>query len=284
MQPQFESTFDSLTSHPEQNVIVLLHKNYLVQLHTHDFYEVNVILSGRGMHCIEGHSFPVKKGDVFVIPANISHSYKDCRDLDVYHICIRQDLLKKYALDSAMVDGYDVLMEIEPFLRSNFDKRLFLSLSSAELNYIKGDLDLICSYPQPNPCEPLSRVTVMKLLYYMAQLLYQQLHTCQEHIGEAEQMILQALEYIHRNYTQKIDIASICQHVHASRPTFMRKFKVVCGCSPIHYLMEYRSAQARKLLAEGVLSKTQIACECGFYDLSHMKKYISKSSKKPDDF
>ena len=70
----------------------------------------------------------------------------------------------------------------------------------------------------------------------------------------------------------------MCRFVNLSRSTFIRKFGQVCHCSPIHYLMEYRVLQAQRMIGEGLLNRTQIAHECGFYDLSHMEKYLKKAN------
>ena len=276
--PFFQSDFKGLSSDPKQMVFVLLLKNYTMHTHDHNFYEVNVILSGHGTHCIQGHPLSVKKGDVFVIPPNISHSYENVHDLDVYHICIRPQFLQEHAGEASLVKGYNLLMEIEPFLRSNFDNSFFLSLNNAQLELLKQDLDLICQHPASSSfaCLPLCHATALKDLYWMSQLLHRQLHQENPVINETQQLIVKSLEFIHQNYQQKLDLSLLCQHANTSRPTFMRKFKEVCGCSPIQYLMNYRRQQAEKLLSEGSLSKTQVAYECGFYDLSHMEKYLKK--------
>lgn len=40
------------------------YKDYSIQMHNHEFYELNIVLSGAGTHCIENGKFPVKRGDV----------------------------------------------------------------------------------------------------------------------------------------------------------------------------------------------------------------------------
>ena len=49
--------------------------NALLQLNTHNLIEVDLIVEGRGIHCVHDQEIPCKEGDVFVIPQNTSHGY-----------------------------------------------------------------------------------------------------------------------------------------------------------------------------------------------------------------
>ena len=74
-------------------VTAFLYKDYSVNPHNHDFYEMNIIMSGKGTHTIEGTSVYVKRGDIFMIPPNTVHSYCDTQVLDVYHILFHFPML-----------------------------------------------------------------------------------------------------------------------------------------------------------------------------------------------
>ena len=49
--------------------------NALLQLNTHSLIEVDLIIEGRGIHCVHDQEMPCKEGDIFVIPQNTSHGY-----------------------------------------------------------------------------------------------------------------------------------------------------------------------------------------------------------------
>ena len=49
--------------------------NALLQLNTHNLVEVDLIVEGRGVHCVHDQEIPCKSGDIFVIPQNTSHGY-----------------------------------------------------------------------------------------------------------------------------------------------------------------------------------------------------------------
>ena len=61
---------------PEQQEQTMLfcyfHQNdFPVSMHSHEFYEINIITEGRGTHYIEDNGFSIKSGDFFIIPPNI---------------------------------------------------------------------------------------------------------------------------------------------------------------------------------------------------------------------
>jgi len=43
--------------------------------HTHNFYELNIVMSGNGKHFVNNSTFYIASGDVFIVPPKISHNY-----------------------------------------------------------------------------------------------------------------------------------------------------------------------------------------------------------------
>jgi quercetin dioxygenase-like cupin family protein len=64
------------------------HLNDVTEIdHYHDFSELVLILSGRGRHLLEGESFPVAAGNVFVVQGNQVHSFRDREGLVLVSSC-----------------------------------------------------------------------------------------------------------------------------------------------------------------------------------------------------
>lgn len=255
------------------------YRDYAIPTHVHDFYEINIVLAGEGVHQIESNSFAAGSGNVFVIPPGIVHGYSRTRRLDVFHLLIRPEFLENYAKDKAEVEGFELLMAIEPFLRHNFQKSLFLKLSPGQLQALQPDLEVITEggpfdYPGSGP---LKNHTALKILYWLSHLLTVQTYSgAKDYSLETEQSILLALEYIHENFSRRITIPELCERAYMSRSTFMRNFKAVCGCTPMQYLQAHRKKAALEMLKKGGVKKTAVAHECGFYDLSHMERVLNR--------
>lgn len=259
------------------------YKDYSIEMHNHDFYEVNIVLSGKGVHCIENSNFKTKAGDVFVIPPMVAHAYTETEELEVYHILLQKKFITDNQNQNSAVKGFLQLTEIEPFLRSNLSTTFFLHLSYNELAMLKHDITIIDdgSIYSWEEFSDLKYHTVWKIMYWFAALLNKQIENMEiKSSHKYEIQIIKALEYIHRNFSDKILIDTLCQETYMSRSTFLRSFHAFCGVSPIEYLNNYRCEKAKELLDNSSLSKTEIAHNCGFYDLSHMERMIKKNYYK----
>lgn len=255
-------------------VHVFIYKDYHIEPHNHDFYEINIILSGTGVHYIAGSRLTVKTGDVFVIPPNVTHAYKNTINMDVYHVLLRKDFLEKNLTEARAVDGFIQLIEIEPSLRENAQS-CFLTLNHLQLMQLKQELLQIDDVgPYGNTAyRALKYHAVWKILYWLSSLLYER--NCKlAQRSNYQAQIITSLEYIHKNYHQKISIDDLCKISCLSRSTYLRSFEAVCGKSPGVYVNEYRCHIASDMLKTGQFTKTEIAHACGFYDLSHMNRMM----------
>ena len=256
---------------------------YSVPPHNHDFYEMNIVLGGTGVHQIENASFTVKKGDVFVIPPMTVHAYHSTEHLEVYHILLKKDFVRENASEAADMPGFLQLVEIAPFLNQNSTEAMFLHLTQKQIIELQSDLKFIEAKGAFDNEQffPLQNHTAWKIIYYLAFLLYEQ--TASEKKSKRasyRQQILDTLEYLHHNFSEKITVADLSERVFLSRSTFLRSFQAICGCSPIDYLNQYRIKKAIELLEISAMSKTEIAHSCGFYDLSHMERSIKSGNER----
>lgn len=257
-----------------------MHFNYSIGMHTHDFWELNIVMDGVGGHYIGKNRFEIKSGDVFVIPPNVSHGYYNLDKLNVYHMLIHDLFIKTYMQELAKYSGYAALFEIEPYLRGVCPKHLFLNLSSGQLKWLAQYINNIKTYSE-SICafkEALINSAALSLISHLCYLadLYHALGTDAQN-GQAFSMI-QCLNYIHANYDKHLTIDFLARSCNMSRASFIRAFKENCGVPPHKYIMALRLRTARKLIYESGLSVTEAAHECGFYDAAHLGKCMDKYS------
>jgi len=270
-------------------VCAFLYENYSISPHYHEFYEMNIVFSGKGTHKINQSKINVKSGDVFVIPPFTTHTYYDTDNLDVYHILLHKDFILQNKTQSDKVPGFLQLTEIEPYLRQNNDHSVFLHLNAEQLLQIKKELIFIEDNGIFDTKEyiPIKYHTTWKILYWLSYLLNEQNHSdVKTSYGKYNQTIINSLEYIHKNYGEKITIKTLCENAYLSRSTFLRYFNEICNENPIRYLNNYRCKRAIEIMDNTNCSKTETALLCGFYDLSHMEKslnkYLKNQKQKPD--
>ncbi len=274
--PDFYCGIDT-NLHETEQLAAFLYRDYSIGNHSHEFYEMNIILAGKGVHVIEDHAFAVRRGDVFMISPGLVHRYEQTEKLQVFHILFRPSFLREHAEEYGKVEGFALLTEIEPHLRAGYDRPLFLHLDAAKLISLQSDLEIITrgsAFDAPQ-YRPLQNHTALKLLCYCSALLAEQTYGKKAPSNEAEQAVMRVLEYIHANYAQKITLSRLCEVAFLTRSTLLRRFGALCGCSPSQYLLRFRVRKAAELLEHTDRKKTDIALACGFYDLSHMERELA---------
>ncbi|HEY9248219.1 MAG TPA: cupin domain-containing protein, partial [Rariglobus sp.] len=105
------------------------HPNDVTELdHYHDFCELVLVLSGRGRHVLEGESFPVAAGNVFVVQGRQVHCFRERDGLVLVNVMYDPLRLPLPAGLLRRMPGYSALFILEPSFRSahRFSSRLQL--------------------------------------------------------------------------------------------------------------------------------------------------------------
>ena len=90
--------------------------------------------------------------------------------------------------------------------------------------------------------------------------------------------VMRAMEFLQKNYSERLSAESLADTANMSKSTFLRHFKRYFDATPLEYLNRYRVKEAQRLLEETDMSVTTIAQECGFFDSSHFIKSFKKQS------
>ena len=267
----------------DEYVKSLVHYKYSIGYHTHSFYEVNIVLKGRGRHYIEEMSCDAEVGSVFIIPPNIRHGYMNDGDFDVYHLLIHRDFFSAYFAEFLKTVGFSLLFETEPYLRAQYHENMFLILSVEELNVVLNDAEAINTCKNMVDSNIYINAIAKKIIAYLCMLVTQR-QGADKIIPQAKKelrSITDSLNYIHQNFEERITIELLAERLNMSRSTFIRQFTKICGCSPYDYIKQYRINKAKEYLKNSSETVTTVAQKCGFYDASHLRKCLNaKSSSK----
>lgn len=266
-QTEFSKKQDDLTD-------IYIHRHCDIGMHSHDFYEINIVFNGKGCHYIGDMAVPVEGGEFFVIPPNVPHGYYNGKDLDVCHILLHHIFLEKYGKDLASIPGYSTLFEIEPYLRQVHDSSFFLKLNLQQQQQIKENLIEIMNIKGTE----FAAYRNILVLHFLSNICYfaKTQNNTEAVVSRANADILRVLEYIQMHFSEALTIEELTHISNMSRPTLHRHFKDIVKMTPFEYIIKCRVNAARQLLDQGQLSRTDIAQRCGFFDTSHMNKYIHK--------
>lgn len=101
-------------------------------------------------------------------------------------------------------------------------------------------------------------------------------------------LLLQAIDYISKNYASPLGVADLEQAVmtlNTTRTHLSRLFEEAFGLRPIEYLQQYRLHRAALLLERSNISLECIARECGFSGRSYFSAVFTKHrGESPTDY
>lgn len=262
---------DCFTENAFHYVHAYIHKDYDFKMHSHEFYELNIILNGSGQHYIEEHNLPASIGDIFVIPPNTRHGYYSENHLDIFHVLLKSDFFKQYEQSLTKCPGFPILFDIEPTLRQISGKQYNLHVDHNILATLRTELNRI----QKAEIDNYFVYENILALSFIAELgiLFANNST---HLKSSsyETGILYIMDYIKKNLGGKLTLDSLAAIAHMSKATLNRCFQEFLHMSPIRYLTKCRIEKAKELLNEGTYNKTEIAQLCGFFDINHLNKYL----------
>ena len=253
--------------------------SFPIDMHTHEFYEINIVLGGQGVHYINDEKLEIEIGDVFILPPNFEHGYFEIFDLDIFHILIGKDFFSMYKNNLTAMNGYVSLFNIEPSLRGTQLKNAFLHLSKEQFDDILGDINRLMQYSEDTiyhfniQAAYVFEIICKFCIYYHTKALLKKHSQTKNSYAP---MIVYAMEFMKKNLTQKITIETVAKELSISPATFQRHFTEIMKISPMEYLTKLRIKQSKKLLRTTDKAVIFIAYECGFYDSPHFFRQFKK--------
>ena len=296
----FEQALDARFRIPLENAeasrnilsAIYMHEgDFPLPLHSHDFYEMNIITEGGGTHAIGQNSFPAQTGDVFVIPPHIPHGYEEDagKHLKILHILLSKKFMLEYESILKTVNGYSLFFNIEPQLRKNNNIKIFASINNAEFIYYLHEINKLLDFCEGNLNDPINEtnknVKVLNLICDLAVTLISEHNIVPQEAIPNLTDLMHVLAYIENNFAEEVSLADLCKISNMSRSTLLKQFTKLCKCSPSDYLLTTRVENACKMLEHSDASISQIAQDCGFYDSSHFSKTFFKvKNMLPKDY
>ena len=246
------------------------HDDFPLLLHQHDFYEINLVIEGRGVHYFNDQTINTRTGDLFIIPPHITHGYTNEHDLKIFHSLLSPSFFTFYPTLEALT-GFKSLFDIEPSLRSAVQYN-FLHLSRSQREEIFNDVHTCLNYSFYNIFDfNIQSSIIFQMIckfckYYTNFTIEPNNHRTEKNYIN---MMIYAMEYIQKNFANNITIDKIAKELFMSKTTFQRYFKQVANISPINYLTQQRINASKDMLTSTNKSIAGIAVTCGFFDASH---------------
>lgn len=238
--------------------------------HTHDYHEMEIILSGAAINSINDKSFPIGPGDVFIVGKGATHEISQIDHLELYNIGFNSSAIRNIGNDLLQLPGFHALFlmdqQTDPSIRC-------LKLEAAELSKVGRLLDEM--HEEYQQCMPGCQTALLSDFTRLIVLLSRNYSRA---IPEKETwQMASALAKMERDYAEPISIADLASSVYLSERHFRRQFEKIYQQTPKNYLTSIRLHAALQQLQRNEASITDIALSCGFSDCNHFSRVFRQS-------
>ena len=238
------------------------YKTAVTDFHEHDFYEINLILSGNIKVVAGNMSVEGTTGKIVLARPNTPH-FISCKGDVLYssiYLVFSEEFIKSFDVEC---------ME----LMSVFgDNGATFAISDSQLKVCANIMDAI----EKEEKAIRKKFLVFYLLSYINDISKEQYkHT--QHIPE---YIYKVVSYIESHYAEKIIARDLAEKIYVGRTTLMMHFKKYTGKTLHEYVTYCRLRNAIRLLSEGK-TEFETATACGFGDSSAFIQCFKRIFKMP---
>ncbi len=227
--------------------------NGLWPLHWHDYWELEVVKSGRGRQELNGKECEIGRGSVYLLGPTDFHEVES-RNLTLYTVCFRDEQLPESFI-RALSGGKGIHFhncseaELEPFL--NICEMLYRECEKRE--------------------ERCTREAVEHLLGYLFVLILRLFDAAQGEVEAARVSTLagRAVSYIHLHFRENPSLTVIASRLCVTPNYLSERFHEATGKRYKEYLTEVKLRYAKTLLETVDISATEACFAAGFSSFSN---------------
>jgi AraC-like DNA-binding protein len=243
------------------SIVKLVHDGD-VDIHGHDFTELVVVTGGKALHRVDDEEYPLRFGDVFVVPENGRHGYCRAEGLELVNIMFDLDSFLRTNPEFKTLPGFHSLFFLEPCFRKDHHFESRLTLGPEDIGF-SATLTSLLLGEFHNRTEGYRRV-IQTYLHAFLVFLARRFSEPRNAISLKMHRIAGSLSYLERHFREDISIRNLAELAFLSSRQYGRVFKTLFMCSPKSYLIKLRLEYACTLLRGGTLDITRIALASGF--------------------
>jgi len=242
------------------------------EVHSHDFSELTIILKGSASHEIDGNTYAVQAGDVYVLQGETAHGFSEVRDLEFYNMMFPVDALRDTVIPGFWpigqevrgMSGFQALFVLEPYYRKEHRFLNRLRLNAGQLGEIDALMrGMLQEYKTGNEgFRSMLQAGFLSVLIRMSRWMGmpEELRT-----GNLRQMA-EAVAWMESDFTEPITLTDLADRACLSERHFTRVFLANYRMPPMEYLQRLRLRHACDLLRTRDVTVTRVAQDCGWRD------------------
>jgi AraC-like DNA-binding protein len=243
-------------------------------LHTHDFFELVIILDGTAVHLTCEANYPLAAGDCFVIQPGVAHGYGQSCQLELCNILFDPGRLPLPREELSPLPGYHALFELEPSFRKThrFQSRLFLppDLRRQVMEWA-FQLEEELKIKQDG-----YRFLGLALLVRMIGFLSRAYTSMTAPASRTLVAVNRVVSHMERHYANPMRLSDLARMAHMCERSLQRYFLQAFGMTPIDYLNRLRIDKACHLLGKHDLTVSQVADAVGIPNSNYFARLFHR--------
>ena len=244
---------------------------YIEQVaHTHDFYEVECVVKGKGIHVVEKQVIPISEGDIVIVPPGVEHKANPDSDAIVINLKMR-----KRIFDNTFVNLLSTGTELSNYLSKTLYSNAYrtsLTFNCKDDTFVKSIV--LSMYGQQIEQKPFYNYMLegmtMTLFSYLMQEHSQDVEISKFILTNDDRMI-KIISYINENY-KTVTLKSVAKKFYLSEQHLSSIIKKETGSTFTSLLREIKMQKATLLLLTTNLKIDDVCEQCGYKDTTQFIK------------
>lgn len=246
--------------------------------HKHDFYELAVVLSGRGFYAYQDKCYELSAGDAFLLPPGMVHHYYAQMNLEVVNFLWYPELMQTQLQALSKIPAFRLFFDLEPNSRNFFQFEHRLILTPDQLSEVR-----MYELRMTHELEKREEGYQLRLSWLLSDLLLilsrYYAHSQNSKPSSAFLRLNNVLQYMEKHLSEPLlSRGHVAKLFGFSEQYLARSFKEILSENYSEYLQKLRLRHAQNLLQTTDLDLKEIARKCGFCDSNYLcfvfrKKY-----------
>lgn len=253
--------------------------NKNIYSHSHDFFEMFLLISGRIVYNTAGTSFYLQPGDFLFINRHQEH-FPEMLDFSIPYERLALQVSPQ-VLEALSLDGVDLA---ECFTKDKFRVYHYPHAIQSRLSLLLQELIDLYNSQDIYGKRILGRSCLAEFFVEVNQ------HNNDPKIftfnRENKEIGLLALvdQYFRDHMDQQITVAQLSEYFYMNRYYFMHRFKEISGMTIYQYILHLRLVAAEEMIKNGA-SFISASQQCGFGDYSNYYRCFKKEyGKAPREY
>ena len=245
---------------PQKNSVEINYKIWEAgdyPLHYHNYYEIEIVTSGKGSQNLNGAHFNLNPKDIFLLkPLDYHKIHSD--NIGFAHLAINEGLVSKWIIKKLSLHKKPTVFHL-----NDFEYESFLNVFKILENELKETKENMLN----------AKSTLIDLIFIMFIKLDKNLANMNNDSIVSKVIYFLLTDY---RFTEDVTLDEIAKNIGYSKFYTSSMFHKEYGITIQDFIIKQRIEYAKKLILETDYSMTEIIGECGFSSASNFYSKFTK--------